>query len=232
MKIKTTFGLALLLAGSLLAANAAPKDDVLAAAKKLDGKSYSWVSTSGAGGGPFGGGGSGKAGADGALYVSLTMRDNTLEIVKQGGKAAIKGDAGWQSAAELANDEGMGRFMAMMAENIKAPATEARELAETVGELKLVDGVYSGVMSEEVAKAVAMPFRPPAGMEAPAVSDAKASVKFWLTDGALVKYELTTSAKITFNGNERDMSRATTVEIKDVGTAVVTLPDEAKAKLK
>ena len=69
-------------------------------------------------------------------------------------------------------------------------------------------------------------------MEAPAVNDAKASVKFWLKDGALSKYELTTSAKITFNGEDRDVSRATTVEIKDVGTAKVDVAEDAKAKLK
>jgi len=223
-------GLALFIAGSLLTANAAPKDDVLGGAKKLEGKSYSWVSNSG--GGPMGGSATGKAGADGAVVISVVVRDNTIEIVKQGGKTAIKGEAGWQSAAELASDEGMGRFMAMMAENLKAPGTEVQELLAKTGEVKLADGVYTGTFSAEAAKEVAMPFRPPAGMEGPAVSDAKASAKFWLTDGVLAKYELSTSAKITFNGDERDISRTTTVEIKDVGTATVTVPAEAKAKLK
>lgn len=223
-------GLALFIAGSLLTANAAPKDDVLGGAKKLDGKSYSWVSNSG--GGPMGGSATGKAGADGTIAISMAMRDNTIEIVKQGGKTAIKGEAGWQSAAEMAGDEGMGRFMAMMAENLKAPGTEVQELLAKVAEVKLADGVYSGTFSAEAAKDVAMPFRPPAGMEGPAVSDAKAAIKVWLTDGALSKYELSTSAKISFNGNERDMIRTTTVEIKDVGTVTVTVPAEAKAKLK
>ena len=232
MKIKTTPVIALFLAGSLAAANAAPKDDVLAGAKKIDGKSYNWVTTNASGGGPFSGSSTGKAAADGLVVVSMTMMDNTIEIVKQGAKTAIKGEAGWQSLAEVSNDEGPGRFMAMMAEGIKAPAVEARELAEKVGELKLVDGAYAGSFPVNVAKDIAMPFRPPAGMEAPAVSDAKASVKFWLTDGVLVKYELTTSAKINFNGEDRDMGRTTTVEIKDVGTAKVEVAEGAKAKLK
>lgn len=232
MKTKNTLVIALLLAGSLLAAHAAPKDDVLAGARKIDGKTYSWVTTNSSEGGPFSGSSTGKAGADGLVVVSMAVFDNSIEIVKQGAKTAIKGEAGWQSLDELSNDQGPGRFMAMMAENIKAPAVEARELAEKVGELKLVDGAYTGSFPANVAKDIAMPFRAPAGTEGPAVSDAKASVKFWLTDGALVKYELTTSAKINFNGEDRDLGRTTTVEIKDVGTAKVEVAEAAKAKLK
>lgn len=232
MNIKHTLAIALLLAGTTLAAHAAPKDDVLAGVKQLEGKSYTWVTTNASGGGPFSGSSTGKAGADGLVVVAMTVFDNTLEIVKQGAKAAIKGEAGWQSQAELAGEEGPGRFMAMMADGIQAPAAEARGLIEKVSEVKLVDGAYATTFSADAAKSLAMPFRPPAGMEGPAVSDAKASVKFWLKDGALAKYELTTSAKMTFNGEDRDLGRTVTVEIKDVGTAKVEVADAAKAKLK
>jgi hypothetical protein len=63
------------------------------------------------------------------------------------------------------------------------------------------------------------------------VSEAKGSVKFWLKDGTLSKYETKVSGKINFNGNERDVDRTTTVEIKDVGTTKVEVPEEAKKKL-
>ena len=71
----------------------------------------------------------------------------------------------------------------------------------------------------------------PPGGEGPSVSGAKASNKFWVTDGVLTKYELKTSAKISFNGDERDLDRTTITEIKDVGTTEVTVPNEAKSKL-
>src|SRR5262249_9041651 len=46
MKTKVLFSLALLAAGSLLAADSSPKDDVIAAAKKLAEKdNYSWKTT-------------------------------------------------------------------------------------------------------------------------------------------------------------------------------------------
>ena len=69
------FGTMALLVGSLLQANAAPKDDLTAAAKKLaDKDNYSWKQkTENAGGGGFGGGaGEGKLEKDGYLWVSMT----------------------------------------------------------------------------------------------------------------------------------------------------------------
>ena len=56
-------------------------------------------------------------------------------------------------------------------------------------------------------------------------------MKFWLKDGALAKYEFKVQGKVDFNGNEMDVDRATTVEIKDVGTTKVNIPAAAKKKL-
>ena len=58
-------------------------------------------------------------------------------------------------------------------------------------------------------------------------------VKFWLKDGALSKYEFVVKGKIVSGEDkkETELSRTATVEIKDVGTATVSLPDEAKKKL-
>ena len=57
------------------------------------------------------------------------------------------------------------------------------------------------------------------------------SVTFWVTDGKLVKYEFHVSGTISFNGNDRDIDRTTTVVISDVGTTKISVPDEAKKKL-
>jgi hypothetical protein len=56
-------------------------------------------------------------------------------------------------------------------------------------------------------------------------------VKFWLKDGVLSKYEFKVTGKVDFNGNEVDVDRATTTEIKDVGTTKVNVPEAAKKKL-
>jgi hypothetical protein len=63
------------------------------------------------------------------------------------------------------------------------------------------------------------------------VANAKGSVKFWVKDGVISKYEFKVSGTVTMGGNDRDVDRTTTVEIKDVGTTKLALPDEAKSKL-
>jgi len=65
----------------------------------------------------------------------------------------------------------------------------------------------------------------------PEPKNAKGSVKFWLKDGQLAKYEYKVSGTITFNGEDRDIERTTSVEIKDVGKTKVEVPEGAKKKL-
>jgi len=62
-------------------------------------------------------------------------------------------------------------------------------------------------------------------------SSAKGSVKFWIKDGALTKYEFNVKGTVEFNGNDVDIDRTTTVEIRDVGTTKVNVPEAATKKL-
>jgi hypothetical protein len=223
-----------LLAGSLLAANAAPKDDVTAAAKKLaDKDNYAWKQTSeNAGGGGRGGGTyEGKTEKDGYLWLSLTLRDNTIEAVKKGDKGALKTPDGWQSFSEATSgDQGPAAFIARRLQTFKAPAGQAEELAGKVKELKQDGDVYSGELTEEGAKAQLM-LGGRGGANAPEISGAKGSVKFWVKDGVLSKYEIKVQGKVSVNGNDRDVDRTTTIEIKDIGSTKVQVPDDAKKKL-
>jgi hypothetical protein len=77
-------------------------------------------------------------------------------------------------------------------------------------------------------------FRPRGGNdggEGPAVSNAKGSAKFWLTDGILAKFQFHLQGTVSFNGNDRDIDRTTTVEIKDVNTTKIVVADDVKKKL-
>lgn len=243
MKRNILFGTVALLAGSLIAANAGPKDDVTAAAKKLAEKSYAWKTASENAGGGGGGGGGGRGGfgsqegkisADGTAMVTMPGRDNNTEAVIKGEKFAVKRGEGWQSAAELAaNAEGgggRGRGGAAMFRNFKAPAARAQDLIGQTKELKAADGVISGDLTEEGAKSL-LAFGGRGGGNGPEISGAKGTVKFWVKDGVLSKYETKVQGKVSFNGNDRDVDRTTTTEIKDIGTTTVTVPEEAKKKL-
>lgn len=233
MKTNLLLSLALLTAGPLLAADSNPKDDVTAAATAIGGN-YSWHTTVDAGPnarfrpGPT----DGKTEKDGYTMVSMTFNDNTTQIVMRGTNAAIKTpDGDWQSAAEALQDNGGGpnpaMFAARMAQNFKKPADQAASLAKQATDLKAGDNGISGGLSEDAAKGL-LTFRRGGGTT---VSNPKGSVTFWVADGKLTKYQTHVTGSVSFNGNDFDVDRTTTTEIKDVGTTKVEVPDEAKKKL-
>jgi hypothetical protein len=65
----------------------------------------------------------------------------------------------------------------------------------------------------------------------PPPKNAKADVKFILKDGALVRYVVHAKGVITFGGNENEFERIATIELKDVGTTKLEVPEAAKKKL-
>jgi hypothetical protein len=240
---------ALLASGVCLLAADGPKDDLKAAAKKLaDSANYSWKSSTqnaNAGGGGGGGGGGrfragpteGKTEKDGITHLTMTRGDNTTVAVVKGAKGAIKTDDGWVSAEEAASSEDRQnpvRFVGRMLQNYKTPAVEAAELADKAKELKKDGDAIVGDLTEDAAKAL-MSFGGRGGGGGggggPTYTGAKGSVKFWVKDGVLSKYETRVQGSVSFNGNDREVDRTTTVEIKDVGTTKVEVPDEAKKRL-
>jgi len=226
MKTHVLFSAMALLAGSLIAADSSAKDDVIAAAKKLGGQAnYSWKTTvvvpESAQFKP--GPSEGQTEKDGFTHLTLSFGENTTEAIIKGDKAAVSNpEGGWQSAADLDNAEGPGRFLGRIIRNFKVPAAQAEELASATQELKKDGDVFSADLTEAGAKAQ---FR------FGTVSNPKGSVKFWVKDGALTKFEFKVTGKVDFNGNEFDVDRTSTIELKDVGTTKVNVPEEAKKKL-
>ncbi len=233
MKRNILFSATILLALALLAADSSPKDDVTNAVRKLAAKdNYSWKTTVAV---PEGsrfrpGPTEGKTEKDGVTHLKLTFGDNTTEaFIKDDKAVASNPDGGWQSLADLDNAEGPARFLGGMLRNFKAPASQAADLAAGAKELKKDGDAIVGDLTEDAAKPL-LTFRLRGG-DGPTVSNAKGSVKFWTKDGALAKYEFKVSGKVTFNGNDRDVERTTTVEIKDIGSTKVDVPEAAKKKL-
>lgn len=232
MKHILTNALLLVAAGSLLAADSSPKDEVLAAAKQLaDKDNYSWhTETIVPEGTQFRPGPiDGKTEKEGYTGISWTLFDNEIQIVQKGDKAAYTDQDGkWQLATEQAGDGPEG-WMSMFARNMPTPAKQAAEIAGDVTEFKKEGEVYSGPLTEEGAKAL-MSFR--RGSDGPTISNAKGSAKFWLSDnGELTKYEYKVKGLMDWNGNDVDIDRDTTVEIRGVGTTKVEISEKAKGKL-
>jgi hypothetical protein len=161
----------------------------------------------------------------------MTFGDNKAQAFLKGEKGAVSNpDGGWQSLAEIEGGEGRGRFMGRMWRNFKAPTAQAADLAARAKELKKEGDAISGELNEEITREL-LSFRGRGGGDGPAITNPKGSVKFWMKDGMLSKYEFKVQGKVSFNNNERDVDRTTTVEIKDVGTTKVDVPEEVKKKL-
>ena len=226
MKTHLLIALTLLAPAVLRAADTSAKDQVTAAAKKLGEQSnYSWKTTvvvpesAQFKPGPT----EGKTEKDGFTYVTLSFGDNLTEAAMKGDKAVVMNqDGDWQPASELENAEGQGRFLGRMVRNLKVPSAQVPDLVAAARELKQDGDVYSGEMTEEGAKKQFRFGQP---------KNPKGSVKFWVKEGALAKYEFKVTGKVDFNGNEVDVDRTSTTVISEVGTTKVNVPAKAKAKL-
>ena len=228
-----------LLAGSLMAADSSPKDDVKKAAAALGSQTnYTWQATVEVpADSPFKPGPTdGKTEKGGYTTLSFSFGDNSTEAVTKGTNGAVKTDDGWKTLAEALKDNGDGgfnptMFIARLVQNYRVPAVEAASLADDAKELKQDTNSISGDLTEAGAKELLSFRRRGNGGDGPTVTKAKGSVKFWLSNGKLAKYQFHVQGTVSFNGNDRDVDRTTTVEIKDVNSTKIVVADDVKKKL-
>jgi hypothetical protein len=237
MKNYILIGTLALLTGPLFAADSSPKDDVISAAKNLTDKdNYTWeVTINNVNGGGFSfGPNEGKTEKGGYTWYSMKMNDNTTEIVMKGTNAAVNTpDNGWQTKAEAtegSDEPGPAMFLARMLDNFQTPPKQVEDLAAKAAEIKKDGDAYAGDLTESGAKDL-LSWGRSNDDNGPTVSNPKGSVKFWITDGLLTKYEFNLQGTVSFNGNDFDVNRTTTVEIKDVGSTKIAIPPEAQKKL-
>ncbi len=234
MKKQALFGIITLLAAPLMAQDSSQTDVTTAAQALANQPNYSWKQTvvvppdSQFQPAPL----NGQTEKDGYTFVSTSFGDNDVKWVIKGDKFAVyTADNGWQAPSEM-DDQGPGRFMGGMIRNFKAPALQVTNLLADAKPLTKNGDVYSADLTDTGAKTL-LTFRRRGGGNGggPTVSNAKGSLKIWISNGVLSKYEFKVSGTVTFNDNDRDVDRDTTVEISDVGTTKVDVPDDAKKKL-
>jgi hypothetical protein len=234
MRRKIAFGLVALVAASVLGAESDPSEVVKSAAAKLaQESSYSWKAATELGN--FSSATEGKSLKSGLIAITATMGETKTEALLLGNRGAVKtGDEDWQSLAELARAAGTTPgprvFMVRRLQTFEAPANEAADLVGKAKGIKKDGEVYGGELTEAGAKDL-LTFGGRRVGNAAEPKNAKGSVKFWIKDGLLSKYELKLQGTINFNKKQSDIDRTTTVEIKDVGTTKVDVPDPAKEKL-
>jgi len=215
---------------SLCAASADPKTEVTGAIKKLAAQSgYAWTYTpktegseSGRRQGPI----EGKTEKDGYTHLKSSVGDVSLEIGIKGMKMVVNYNGDWLSTAELGENNRTVQRLRLL----KKADEEALDLVGEAAELKkMPDGSYASSMATEAAKNMFSLL----GKRAAESPDASGSMRFWIKDGLLSKYEYVVRGKITAGEDKKEIEviRTTTVEIKDVGAVKVSLPEDAKKKL-
>jgi hypothetical protein len=220
------------LACSLRAADSPSVSAIRNAIQSLDNQSsYTWTSIpkSELPGASSQGPTEGKTEKGGFTYFKLKVGENTVEAAFKGAKSAIKGESTWESSDELKGDR---EWIARRLQTFNAPVAEAVELLSKATMLKPEKaGLYSGDLTPEGVKGL-MSARSRTAGQADGPRNTKGWIKFWIKDGTLVRYEYNLQGKVMGQDlQEHDINRTTTVEIKDVGSTKVNVPDEAKKKL-
>ncbi len=235
MKQALVIGLIGLLASTLSAADSGPRGKLLNATKQLGDKpNYSWTTTTKEGDGSPGRVGpiEGKAEKGGLTYLSFAIGAVPVEVYMNGQKGAAKAVEGWQTFDEIAQTSGTAAAVVRFLRVYKAPGAESAALSEKVKDFKEAEGVISGDLKEEAVKELLeRGARRREGQEPPKIASPKGSMKFWIQNGALTKYEVNVQGKVTAGDRDFDVNRTTTVEIKDVGSTKLEVPAEAKQKM-
>lgn len=222
---------------------AAPVDDVKAAAKKLsDAPTYAWTQTTenAGGGGGFGSGPtSGVSEKNGYTVITREGQNGATQTVRKGEQVVMQGREGqWMTRDEMMAQFGGGQGGqgggqrggrgGMFGGGVN-PAEEIVALVDSAKDLKVADGVITGSLPEDTV-AQRLSFGRMGG-QAPAPKNASGAVKIWLKDGSISKYQVNVKGTVAGrDGQERQVDRTTTTEIKDVGTAKVQVPEAAKKK--
>jgi len=220
-----------------------PAADLTAAAEKLaTATSYAWSQTTSFGGNFGDRTTSGKKGSGGYILVTMPGRDQEFQVLSRKGKAAMQRDGAWVVPDPDGEEQGPGRWVARMVQNLREPVTDAKDLVSKVKEVKQEGGNYKATLDETAAKEL-MSFRGfgrrggggggqgGGGGAPPEVTGAGGSVTFTVTDGVLTGYELTLTGRMTFNGEERDVNRTTKVAFTGVGSTTFDIPEAAAGLL-
>lgn len=223
----------LVAAGSALAADSPAADQVNNAIAKLQAApNFSWTMTTKIPGLPFEPGPlKGRAERDGFAVISQELGDWTLEAVFKGEKVALKADGEWRLP-----DPSDGRAMMMSGLVVRygTAVHEIESLIKNTTKLKAgEDGVLAGELTEQGAKDLLTFHRAGDGQGPPPPKNAQGSVRFWLKDGVLSKFEshVQGSVQFTEDGDARDFSITRTLQLQDVGTTKTDVPAEARQKL-
>jgi hypothetical protein len=235
MKKALLTGLLGLLAHTLSAAESSPQDKITSAVKRLgDAPNCSWTTTIKEGhsnSAPFPPI-VGKADKGGLMYLSFMIGVTPSEAYVEGQKGILKTREGWKTFDEVAQPGGFAAAIVRILRGFKTPSAETAALSGKLKDVKEDGEVLSGDLKEEAVKEL-LEFVTPGqeGQPPPKITDIKGSMKCWVQQGVLTKYEINIAGKVARGLQKSAVDRTTTVEIRDLGTTKLEVPPEAKPKM-
>lgn len=220
---------------------AEPADVLKAAVEKLArGSNYTWTTTFSFPNSPLHPGPiNGRIDAAGYTLLDQKIGRNDFEAVIKDGLGIIKLPVGWLSAAEIAAGNPPGAInpavlVSSVLFNIRKPDVEAADLVR-MGAVFTVDdkGAFTMYLKEDAALTLlryGITGRP--NPVTPPFKEAKGTIKFWIDNGALNKYEIKLQAKLppSAHNNTVDFNPTTTVVITNIGVTKVVVPADALQK--
>lgn len=226
-RIMVTAVLLSIAAGSS-AADVSNSNKVYEATVKLQAApNYSWTTTIKMPGSPWEPGPlKARTEKGGYTFTTQEMGEASSEVVFKGDKIVMKQDGEWRTREEL---DGFPQMMAGWITRNGTAAQEATNMLAKAKELKVEEGgLFQADYTDDGAKAL-LSF---GGAGAPPPRDAKGSVKFWMKDGTLAKFESHLKGQLAGpDGEERPFEMTRTFEIRDVGSTKVNVPEDARKKL-
>jgi hypothetical protein len=228
MLFKTlVIGTILCLTGTALAAD--PVEVVSDAAKKLaDTANYTWRANTYDAADAITVIQDGQTERDGDTLIKLNTGGSYVQVALRGDSAVMNVGDGWQRSDEVADRQAT-RFMSA----VMSPALVAAQIASRLDDLKPEGNEFVVQISGGEVNELMRPLYSLNAIRSRSVNEtgAKATVKFWITDGLLTKFQIHVTGTISRGGTNTVVDRTVTVDFRDIGSTRVSLPDQAKKKL-
>jgi len=182
-----------------------------------------------------GGGGRPMEFTGGADAGVLHVQNDRIDAYRKGETLVVKGEDGrWSVAEPPAKGEKpeKGQRGVMMLRTARPPHEELTGLETKLENVMKTEEEGKTVYSGSLTSDGAAQFGTPAGRRPGGPLAFSGNAKVWVDgQGVIVKYELTIQAKGKLKDKEIDATTTRTVEIRDVGTTKLEIPEEVGALL-
>jgi hypothetical protein len=171
----------------------------------------------------------GQTQEDGSTLIRLNSGGSSVQIALKGSTSVLNAGGGWMTSDEATDQRQAVRFMS----TVTSPALVASRIASRLDNLRADGGEFVAQISGGEVNNVISPLYSLDALRIRGVNEsgAKATVKFWITEGRLTKYQVHATGTMSRGGTATPVDLTVTVDFRDIGKTKVSLPDQAKKKL-